>query len=114
MYGYHFNKKLCDFAVDMMKNRSGERLKSWDKEQTDAFMKANGVELENDLGYDATYVANMMRADYWGGGITDEHHLAMAIKDYIDDVDGADTKAFDHFFIDCVAKGIPVFWGEMM
>lgn len=114
MYGYHMNKKLCEFAVNLMKDRRGEKLKPWSKELTEAFLRTNNIELRNNIGYDSVYFANMLRADFWGGGITDDQHLAIAIKDICDDVDGATTKAFDHFFIDCIAKGIPIFWEDMM
>lgn len=113
-YGYHFNKRLFDFAVSMMDERSGNKLKPWDKEKTETFLKNNGISLRYGLGHDAAYVLNMARADYWGGSISDEQHLALFVKDYIDDPDGSETKPFDHFYIDCVAKGIPIFWDEMM
>ena len=113
-YGYHFNKKLFEFAVDMMKDRNGVRLTPWDKDKTETFLKSYGVTLRKSMGHDAAYVVNMARADYWGSSISDETHLAAFVKDYCEDVDGAPTKAFDHFYIDCVAKGVPIFWDEML
>jgi len=113
-YGYHFNKKLHDFAVSKMRTRSGGKLSPFTKEQVASLLKNNGIELKNDLGHDATYVANMAKADYWGSSIVDDLHIARFIEDFLDDVDGSQTKAFDHFVIDCVAKGEPIFWDEML
>lgn len=113
-YGYHFNKKLFDFAAGMMEARSGGKLKPWDKDRTDDFLRANNIKLRNNYGHDATYVVNMARADYYGSSIFDEPHLALFVQDYLDDPDGAPTRAFDEFYIKTVALGIPVFWDEML
>lgn len=113
-YGYHLNKRLFEFAVSMMVDRNGSPLKAWDKEKTENFLKVNGITLRNNKGHDAAYVLNMARADYWGSGITDDMHLAMFVKDYLDDPDGAPSRAFDEFYIKTVALGIPIFWDEML
>ena len=113
-YGYHFNKKLFEFAVGMMEDRDGNPVEPWDKERTKTFLSSHGISLENDMGHDAAYVVNMARSDFWGGSITDEPHLAMYVRDYLDDVDGAESRAFDEFFIKTVALGIPIFWDEML
>ena len=112
-YGFHFNKKLFEYAVSMMRPRSGGQFKPWDKEKTEEFLKNYGVSVKG-KGHDLAYIANMARADYYGSSITDENHLALFVSDYVTDPDGADTKAFDHFFIDSVAKGTPIFWDEML
>ena len=112
--GYHFNKRLFDFATSMMADRSGQPLKPWDKERVSEFLKSYGVNLKNNYGHDAAYVVNMARADYYGNSIPDETHLALFVKDYLDDKDGAPTRAFDEFYIKTVALGIPIFWDEML
>lgn len=113
-YGFHFNRHLYEFAVGMMKDRNGNRIQPWDKEKTEDFLKTYGVTLRNNKGHDAAYTINMARADYWGGAISDEPHLAMFVKDYLDDKDGAETRAFDEFYIKTVALGIPIFWDELL
>ena len=113
-YGYHFNKRLFEFAVEMMEDRNGQPLKPWDKQKTTEFLKALGVTLKNDKGHDAAYVLNMARADYFGSSIADEQHLALFVRDYLDDKDGSPTRAFDEFYIKSVALGIPIFWDEML
>ena len=113
-YGYHFNKKLFDFATELMRDRDRRPLKVWDKEKTDSFLKNYGVALRHDKGHDAAYVLNMARADYYGSSIADEPHLALYVQDYLDDVDGAESRAFDEFYMKTVALGIPIFWDEML
>lgn len=113
-YGFHFNTKLFEFAVGMMEDRSGKRLSPWDKKQTEEVLKTYGIELKNNHGHDAAYVINMAMADYFGSSITDERHLAMFVKDYLDDPDGSPTRAFDEYYIKTVALGIPIFWDEML
>lgn len=113
-YGYNFNDKLFAFAVSKMKDRSGAKLQAWDKEKTKSFLIANGVSLRNDRGHNAAYVLNMARADYYGSSIADEQHLARYVKDYLDDIDGAESRAFDEFWIKMVALGEPIFWDEML
>lgn len=113
-YGYHFNSKLFEFATSLMRNRDGNKLSVWDKDKVSTFLKSNGVVLNNNQGHDAAYVVNMALADYWGSSIFDDAHLALFAKDYLDDKDGAKTRAFDEFWIKTVALGIPIFWDEML
>ena len=113
-YGFHFNERLYHFAVSMMRDRSGNPVQPWDKEKVESFLRSNGVQLKNNLGHDAAYVMMMARADYYGSSLTDEQHLSKYVMDYLDDPDGAKTRAFDEFYIKTVALGIPVFWDEML
>lgn len=113
-YGYHFNKKLFEFAVDMMESRDGEPFDPWDKKQVNEFLEENGVEVDNNVGHDLAYVLNMARADYFGSSIKDDESLAKFVKDYADDPDGSETRAFDEFWIKTVALGIPIFWDEVL
>ena len=113
-YGYHFNEKLFMFATSNMVGRDGNAIQPWNKEKVESFLQANGVALRNSLGHDAAYVLNMARSDYWGSSIVDDIHLARFVKDYLDDPDGASTRAFDEFYIKTVALGMPIFWDEML
>ena len=108
-YGRHFNKKLYEYAVGMMKDRNGQPLKAWDKEKIETFMKSSGIAVKNNYGYDAAYVFNMGRADYLGSSVIDDLHLAL-----FDDPDGSPSRAFDEFYIKQVGLGIPIFWDEML
>lgn len=113
-YGCHFNKKLYEWAVSMMTDRNGNMLQPMTKDQVTEFLRANGVTLKNDRGYDAAYVHSMAKADYYGYSISDDIHLAMFVRDFLDDPDGTKTKAFDHFVVDCRAKDEPIFWDTFM
>lgn len=113
-FGCHFNKKLYEWAVSMMKDRNGNRIQPMQKEQVTEFLRVNGVTLKNDKGYDAAYVHAMAKADYYGSSISDDIHLALFVRDFLDDPDGTKTKAFDHFVVDCRAKGEPIFWETFM
>ena len=113
-FGMHFNKKLYEWAVSMMADRNGNNVQPRTKDQITENLRAYGVTLDNAKGYDAAYVYQMARADYFGSSIPDDAHLAMYVKDFLEDPDGSETKAFDHFVVDCRAKGEPIFWDSMM
>ena len=113
-YGCHFNKKLYDFAVSMMRDRNGNKVVQKTKDQVTEFLRNNGVTLKNDKGWDAVYVMSMGLADYYGSSITDDAHLALYVRDYLDDPDGNKCKAFDHFIVDCKVKDEPIFWDDVM
>jgi hypothetical protein len=112
-YGYNFNEKLYLFAVSLMRDRSGNKVQPWEKEKVEAFLKNHGVNIES-VGYNAAYVLCMARADYYGSSIADEQHLALFVKDYLGDIDGSKSRAFDEFYIKCVALGTPIFWDEVL
>lgn len=114
MYGLHFNKKLYEYAVSMMRDRNNNKVPLIDKEKVTEFLKNHGITLKNDKGHDAAYVYMMARSDYFGSAITDDNHLAMFVRDFLDDIDGSKTKAFDHFVVDCRSKEEPIYWDEML
>lgn len=113
-FGMHFNKKLYEWAVSMMMDRNGNRIPPKTMDQVSDFLKSYGVTLEKAKGYDPAYVHAMAMADYYGSSITDESRIALFVRDFLTDPDGSPTKAFDHFVVDCRAKGEPIFWDEMM
>lgn len=97
-----------------MRDRNGERVKMKPKEEVDAILKRNNIELVNDYAYDATYVMHMGLADYFGSSVVDEAHLAKYVKDVLDDEDGYDGVALTRFLADCNAKGIPIVWQDVI
>lgn len=113
-YGHNFNRKLYEFAVSMMRDRSGNKIQPMSKEQVSDWLKTQGVVLKNDKGYNAAYTYAMGKADYFGSSIKDNIHLALFVKDFADDIDGYPEKAFDFFVISCRAKGIPIFWEDFL
>lgn len=117
-YGWHFNKKACEWAVSKMakKGANGKMLKiaPTSKSQTDELLGRYNITLENNVGYDANYVHNMIMADFYGSGITDEQHVAMMIKDIVDDADQADGFIMHRWYADMIRSGIPVFWEDLL
>ena len=113
--GRHFSKPMLEWAVSKMQDRKGNKIPAPDRKMVEDRLKSFGIELEHDKGYyDATYVWNMAKADYMGSSIVDEAHLARFVKDYIDDPDGNPTRAFDEFYINCIAKGVDIPWEDMI
>ena len=109
-YGQHFNKKLCNFAVSKMKH--GKPVIN--KEKCDEILQNAGIKLENNELYDYVYVLNMGNNDFMGSSISDEKHLAIYVKDVIDDKDGYDGIVFNRWYADMVTLGIPIEWEEML
>ena len=115
--GPHFNKKLLDFAVSKMTKKVGnteQKIIPVVKEKIDTMLKQYGIELKNNQLYDYLYVANMCKADFLGSSIADERHMAMYIKDVIDDDDAYDGIVFNRWYADMCRKGIVVNWEEMI
>ena len=117
-YGWHFSKKMCDWATSNMyktdpsgKKISITRLK---KEDVDKLLESNGVKLEHKLGYDYVFAANMCKADYLGSSVPDELHLALFVKNYVDDPDGYPELPFTRFYGDCIGTGTPINWEDML
>lgn len=113
-YGGHFSKKMCEWAVSMMKDDNDEKIEPWTKEQVEALLLKYGVTLDNDKGYDKVYVANMCKADYYEDAVPDESHVARYIKKSLDDPDGYEEMVFNRFMMDCMGRGIPIMWEDML
>lgn len=114
-HGRHFSKPMLEWAVSMMRDRKGAKHPVPEKKKIDDTLRAYGIELERNKGYyDALYVWSMAKSDYLGSSIPDEAHLALYVKDYIDDKDGNPTRAFDEFYINCIAKGVDIPWEDVI
>ena len=67
-FGWHFNKKMCEFAVSLMKKMNPstgkkERIEPISKEKVDELLTRYGIKLENNVLYDYVYWANQCKAD---------------------------------------------------
>ena len=116
-YGPHFNKKLFEFAVSLItKEVDGRERKliPYTKEEVDDLLKMHKVVPERNQLYDAAYVANMGKADYLGSSIEDERHLALYVKDVIDDIDAEDGIVFNRWYADMSYSGIAIDWEAML
>jgi len=97
-YGEHFNKKLCEFAVSKMDHGKPPVT----REKVDEILAKYNIKLEHNELCDHVYVYNMGNNDYMGSSIIDEKHLAMYVKDVIDDKDGYDGIVFNRWYADMV------------
>lgn len=111
--GWHFNKSLCDFAISLMR-KHGKKLDPISKENVDKLLEQYKIQLDNNVGYDYVFVANMCKADYYGSSITDDRHVALYIKDTIDDEDAADGTTMRRWYATMVANGIMVDWDDSL
>lgn len=114
MYGCHFTKELCDYAVSMMENNNG-KITPFTKAEIENKLKSQGIVLEYNKLYDFVYVANMCKADFLGRSVpNDDSHLCMYIKDVIDDPDGYDGQVFNRWLSDMDGMGITIDWSEFV
>lgn len=118
-YGFSFSKKACDYAVSLMKKenpstKKEEKIEPWSKEQVDEMLKKFNITLENNVGYNATYVANMLKADMFKSSIVDEQRLALGVKDIIDDVDASPRLVFKQWITHMDDSGIPIEWESIL
>lgn len=118
VYGWHFSKKMCNWATSNMykKTVSGSKnfIMPMTKESVDEILKRYSISLEHKIGYDYVFVANMCMADYMGSSIEDERHMALFVKDYVDDPDGYEELPFTRFYADCIGSGTPINWEDMI
>lgn len=116
--GWHFSKKMLEWVTSNMykKDSNGKKIKvsAFSKETVDELLRRYGINLDNKFGYDYVFAANMCRADYFGSSVTDEQHLALFVKDYVDDPDGYEELPFTRFYADCIGKGIPIPWEDVI
>lgn len=117
--GWHFNKKACDYATKLMRKKSPatgkpEQIEAWTKDEVEKLLQREGVTLDNNTGHDFVFVANMAKADYFGSSIEDEKHIALYVKDNIDDIDAGDGTIMRRWYASMVAAGIPVEWDEIL
>lgn len=110
IYGWHFSKTACEWAVSMMKDRNGKAIQMPDKKSIDEQLSKD----VDSMGYDAVYISAMAKADYFGSSIKDEQSLYKFVNDYLGDPDGYTEKAFTNFLSDCGAKGIPIIWEDLL
>ena len=117
--GWHFNKKSCEYAVSMMRKAnpaSGktEAVEKMTKDQVEEMLQRNNVKLENLVGYDHVYVAHMVKADFWRSSVEDERHMALMVKDIVDDADQADGFIMHRWYADMIRAGMPVEWEDIV
>lgn len=118
-YGWHFSKKMCEWAVSRMykdgeENKPEQAIPNYTRERVDLLLKRFNLKLEKNKGYDDVYIANMCKFDFLGSSIDNEMKLAQFIKDYIDDADAYEGMPFTRFYADCIGSGTPIMWEDMI
>lgn len=116
LYGWHFSKKMCQWAVSRMYKKVGDKkeyIKPYTKEDLDNFLEKQNIKLDT-IGYDYVYIANMAKADFLGSSIIDEAHLVKYVQDVIQDPDAYEGMPFTRFYADCIGAGIPIIWSDML
>ena len=118
-YGWHFSKKMCEWAVSRMykdgeENKPEQAIPNYTRERVDLLLKRFNLKLEKNKGYDDVYIANMCKFDFLGSSIDNEMKLAQFIKDYIDDADAYEGMPFTRFYADCIGSGTPIIWEDML
>lgn len=118
-YGFHFNKRACDDAIKSLKRRNqatdkDEPIEPKSKEEIEQLLIKYNVKLENNTLYDFVWVYNMLFSDYWKSAIEDEKHLALAVKDMIDDPDQNDGFIFNRWISDRFFNGEPIEWADLL
>lgn len=113
-YGWHFSPKMYEWAVGMMRDRNGEKVKTTDKVNLIEQAKSKGITIDESIGYDALYILAMAKSDFWGSSLKTEEQLLLFVNDYLNDKDGYKEVAFTRFYADCIAKGIPIIWSDML
>lgn len=114
-HGHHFSAPMLRWAVGMMRDRKDKEVEIPKREELDELLAKNGVVLERTAGYyDPLYVWCMGQADYMGSSVPDIAAAARFVKDYIDDPDDTDGKAFDEFYMKTIRNGIDIPWEDMI
>lgn len=117
MYGWHFSKRMCEWACSRMYkviNGRKEYISPYTRDWLEQllrnwFISVNGADI-----YDALYVANMCKADFYGSSIPDDQRLARYVGDVINDADAYDGMVFTRFYADCIGGGVPINWEDMI
>lgn len=116
-YGEHFNKALCEFAVNKLhKITNGVKTKivPYTKEEVETILKKYNITLERKQGYDYIYAANYCKVKLLGSSVPNEQYLAKYIKDSVDNTDSENGAIFYCWYADCCKKGIIIDWEDMI
>lgn len=105
MYGWHFSKKLCEWAVSRMRTGQNQHVEMLSKEDLDTLFRRYGVDPTDFTAYDAVYVYHMAKSDFGNSSLPDDQRLVMFVKDYLQDPDGYDEVAMTRFYADCIGRG---------
>lgn len=117
MYGWHFSKKMAEWASSRMykgDENNKQYIEPFTRETFDNTVRRYGYSIKDAKGYDDVYLANMCKADFLGDSVKDEASLVRYVKSVIEDPDGYEGLPFTRFFADCIGSGTPINWEDMI
>lgn len=114
LYGWHFSKAMCMWAVSMMRDRNGAKIQPMTKDQVKELFSKDTITMPESKGYDDVYLVSMVKADFWGSSIVNDSQLCKMVADILGDKDGYEGMVFTRFYADTVAKGVPIIWEDMI
>lgn len=119
LYGWHFSKKMYEWAISTFKRINPITLKPepidlYTKESLDEAIKKHGIVLKNCNSYDYCYLANKAKIILFKSSIDDEMHLLKYVRDVLDNQNSYPELPFTQFYADCIGKGVPIIWEDML
>lgn len=117
-YGFHFSKKACSFALKLMRKidvGTGKMkpLEKKEKADVDKILETHGQVPLNNKGYDSVYLYHMAKADY-PNSLPDDQHIAVFIKESLDDPDASQETTFRRWLATMVGNGEPIMWEDLI
>ena len=117
-YGWHFNNKALEYALERMHCTNAGTGKSeahepMTKEAVKELLKRYSIDIGK-VSNDVVYVANYGMAKLYTSSIADETHLAKYIKDVVGDPDCPGGNVFARWYADMRSMGEPVDWDELL
>lgn len=116
-YGWHFNKHMYEYAISHMYKRVSNRkeyIEPYTKEYIDTILTNYNINFKEYNVYDYMYIANMVKADFYGSAIQNEEQLAYYIRDVMEDSDAYEGMIFTRYYADCIGKGLSINWDDML
>lgn len=114
LYGKHFTKDLCEWAVSKMENRNGTHHYYTLEEVKEIWHKYNMNDIHNANRHDVTYVMNMAYADFYGRLFTEHHECAIYAYLFLTDLDGYEGIAFQRWLADIKGKDEDIPWKKFI
>lgn len=113
--GWHFNKKMCQWAVSRMyKEENGKKIQIEPYTIDSLKTLQDKTNIKFELDYDSVYIANMCKADFLGSSVPNETLLVRYVKDVVEDPDGYDGLPFTRFYADCIGSGTSIPWDDLL